>query len=315
MPHAQELLYGLSLAQPLLWLYPALVVGAGLSPVVAVLSVGLMALAAVLPSELATKLQVHSLGTGHALLLSALLGPGHAMLLAVALAGMGMAAVRQLIVANADLHAARSELAELAVTAERERLARELHDVLGRTLSLIAVKAELGARLSESGDAAAEDEMRDVQRLAREALREVRQAVSGDYVPSLAAELAAAPTALQAAGIAANVATTDEPINAAHATAIAWALREAVTNVVRHSGARTCWITIQSLDGHTTLEVVDDGRGPSDTTRGMGLEGLTQRIEALGGTLQVGRGETGGFRLLVVLDAVAPRHAQTVVTS
>jgi two-component system sensor histidine kinase DesK len=236
------------------------------------------------------------------------------MLLAVALAGLGMAAVRQLTIVNTDLHAARSELAELAVTAERERLARELHDVLGRTLSLIAVKAELGARLSGNSDAAAGDEMRDVQRLAREALREVRQAVSGDYVPSLAAELAAAPTALQAAGIAAHVSTTREAINPAHTAGLAWALREAVTNVVRHSGARTCWITLQSADGLTTLEVTDDGRGPGDGTSGTGLEGLTQRIEALGGTLQVGRGEVGGFRLLVALHAAAPRHSQTVLT-
>lgn len=309
------LLHGLALSQPLLWLYPALVVGAGLRPPAAVLAVGLMALAAVLPSELATKSQVDPLGTGHTILLSTILGPGHAMLLAVALAGLGMAAVRQLTLVNADLHAARSELAELAVTAERERLARELHDVLGRTLSLIAVKAELGARLSGSSDAAAEDEMRDVQWLAREALREVRQAVSGDYIPSLAAELAAAPTVLRAAGIAARVSTTDEPINPAHRAALAWALREAVTNVVRHSGAHTCWIVLQSADGLTRLEVGDDGRGPSDGASGTGLEGLRQRIETLGGTLQVGRGEAGGFRLLVVLKAGAARHAHTVLAS
>lgn len=307
------LLHGLSLSQPLLWLYPALVVGAGLRPPAAALAVGLMALAAVLPSELAAKSQVDPFGTGHTLLLSTILGPGHAMLLAVALAGLGMAAVRQLIVVNADLHEARAELAELAVTTERERLGRELHDVLGRTLSLIAVKAELGARLSETGNAAAGDEMRDVQRLAREALWEVRQAVSGHYVPSLAAELAAAPTMLRAAGIEADIRAADEPVHPALAAGLAWALREAVTNVVRHSGARTCWIRLQSVDGRITLEVSDDGRGPSELNGGMGLEGLAQRIKALDGTLQVGRSETGGFQLRVVLNADAPPHVQAVL--
>src|ERR671936_3035808 len=100
------------------------------------------------------------------------------------LAGLGMNAVRQLIRLNADLHATRAQLADLAVAAERERLARELHDLLARTLSLIAVKAELASRLSEKGDTAAAIEPSDVQRLARQAVRDVREAVTGELSPS-----------------------------------------------------------------------------------------------------------------------------------
>src|SRR5262245_20994336 len=171
------LIHVLGLSQPMLWLYPALVVGAGLSGPAAALGVALLAAAAGASMELQ--------GT----LLDRTLGPNHSVLLAVVLAGLGMMAVRQLFAVNAELHATRAELAELAVARERERLGRELHDLLGRTLSLIAVKAELASRLSARGDASAEAELNDVQRLAREAVREVREAVTGDRTPNLAAEL------------------------------------------------------------------------------------------------------------------------------
>src|SRR5262249_5534980 len=123
--------------QPLLWLYPAIVAGAGLPAPLSAAVVGVMALAAVFPLPPTDH-------TGAALVL----GTTHTLLLSTVLAGLGMAAVRQLILVNADLQATRAELAELAVARERERLARDLHDLLGRTLSLIAVKAELAARLS-----------------------------------------------------------------------------------------------------------------------------------------------------------------------
>src|SRR5439155_15739272 len=103
------------------------------------------------------------------------------VLLSIVLAGLGMHAVRQLIIANADLHATRAELADLAVAADRERLARDLHDLLARTLSLIAVKAELASRLIAKGDSAATAELSDVQHLARQAVRDVREAVTGTH--------------------------------------------------------------------------------------------------------------------------------------
>ena len=299
------LLHGLGLSQPLVWLYPALVVGAGLRPPLAAIGIGVMALAAVLPVELESMREVHARGPGQAILTVVALGPGHAILLAIALAGFGMTAVRQLITLNADLQTTRAELAEMAVAAERERLARDLHDLLGRTLSLIAVKAELGGRLSASGDPSAQAEMRDVQQLAREAIREVRDAVSGSRVPTVAAELAAAPVVLRTAGLEVSVEDVPAAIDPAHEAMVAWALREAVTNVLRHSGARNCQISLRAADGVTALDVIDDGRGADDDEAGTGLNGLARRVHALGGTFEAGPGEAGGFRLRVRLGAAA----------
>ena len=294
------LLHVLGLSQPLVWLYPALVVGAGLRPPLAAVGVGFMALAAVLPVEMESMREVHARGPGQAILTVVALGPGHAILLAIALAGFGMTAVRQLIAVNMDLQTTRAELAELAVTAERERLAHDLHDLLGRTLSLIAVKAELGGRLSASGDPSAQAEMRDVQQLAREAIREVRDAVSGCRVPTVAAELAAAPVVLRTAGIEAHIDEVPAEIDPAHEAIVAWALREGVTNVLKHSRARTCHISLRAADGVTALDVIDDGHGMVDDA-GTGLNGLARRIHVLGGTFDAGPGEAGGFRLRVRL--------------
>jgi two-component system sensor histidine kinase DesK len=219
-----------------------------------------------------------------------------------------MAAVRQLIALNDDLHATRAELADLAVTSERERLARELHDLLGRTLSLIAVKAELASRLSAKGDTSAEAELADVQRLARQAVRDVREAVAGGHAPTVDAELAAAEAALRSVGIKVSIDAIGASIDPAHETTIAWALREAVTNVVKHSEARTCHIALDVADGATTLDVDDDGRGPVGEGSGTGLEGLADRIHALGGTLEVGPSEGRGFRLRVRLGAPRLPH-------
>ena len=300
------LLHILDLSEPLLWLYPALVVGAGLPLPAAVVGVALMAVAAGLP------------GSGHGEIEGMhpirLLGPGHAILLAVTLAGLGMTAVRQLVAVNADLRATRAELADLAVSAERERLARELHDLLGRTLSLIAVKAELASRLSARGDPTARSELGDVQRLARQAVRDVREAVAGDHAPGVDAELAAAVAALRMAGIEVRIDRSAPSVDPAHETAIAWVLREAVTNVVRHSGARNCRISLRDADDVTALEVADDGRGQAGADAGTGLEGLARRITALGGAFEAGPSESGGFRLRVRLGATAPRRARAGAT-
>ena len=274
----------------------------------AAVGVGLVAVAAVAPMHLEDALVVRALG------------PGHWILLSIVLAGLGMTAVRQLIALNAALHATRAELAELAVASERERLARELHDLLGRTFSLIAVKAELASRLSAKGDPSAGAELRDVQRLARHAVREVREAVTGDRTPSVAAELAAARLALRTAGIEVSVDGAAPDVDPAHEATVAWALREAVTNVVKHSGARRCRIAIAAVDGVTELEVVDDGRGPASGNsgqalsgaEGMGLAGLADRVHVLGGTFEAGPGEAGGFRLRARLGAAAAVPAAEV---
>jgi two-component system, NarL family, sensor histidine kinase DesK len=299
----------LGFTQPLLWLYPALIIGAGLGAPVAAIGVGLTALAAAVPKVVdgmvmhTPSLQAEPFGSGHSILLS------------IVLAGLGMSAVRQLIEVNAALHTARAELAELAVARERDRLARELHDLLGRTLSLIAVKAELASRLSARADPSAETELADVQRLARQAVRDVREAVAGPHTPSFDAELIAAEAALRTAGIHVTLDKASASIDPAHETTVAWALREAVTNVVKHSGARACHIALATADGRTTLEVDDDGRGPVGDGTGTGLAGLAERIQAVGGTLQVGPNDGRGFSLQVRLGGdLVPGTREAVAT-
>jgi two-component system, NarL family, sensor histidine kinase DesK len=291
----------LSVSEPLLWLYPALVAGAGSRTPIAIVAVGLTALAAAAPLALEGRL-VHPVDPLHP---ADTLGPSHSVLLSIVLAGLGMNAVRQLIALNADLHATRAELAELAVAADRERLARELHDLLARTLSLIAVKAELASRLSAKGDASATTELSDVQRLARQAVRDVREPVTGAHAPSLEAELAAAEVALRTVGIGLEIARDEVHVDAAHESTLAWAVREAVTNVVRHSRARTCWIRLATYDGAISLEVDDDGRGVVSGGSGSGLEGLADRVRAAGGTIEVGTTEPHGFSLRVRLGEIA----------
>jgi two-component system sensor histidine kinase DesK len=287
----------LGLAEPLLWLYPALIAGAGFHVRAAAIAVGLTALAAAAPTALEGSL-IHPVDAIQA---TDALGPSHSILLSIVLAGLGMTAVRQLIALNAELHATRAELADLAVAGERARLGRELHDLLGRTLSLIAVKAELASRLSAKGDRSADAELADVQRLARQAVRDVREAVAGGHAPSIDVELAAAEAALRSVGIEVSVNNTAANIDPAHESTIAWALREAVTNVVKHSGAHTCGIALEADAGCTTLRVDDDGHGPVGDGTGSGLEGLADRIRALGGALEVGPREGRGFSLRVRL--------------
>lgn len=142
----------------------------------------------------------------------------------------------------------------------------------------------------------------------------MREGLAAYRVPTVSSELAAARLALQSAGVEASVAGSDTEVDPAHEATLAWALREAVTNVVKHSGARHCWITLTSTAGVTTLEVVDDGSGPSVAEGGSGLRDLADRIEALDGALETGpaggRGALwagpGGFRVRVTLNAGAP---------
>src|SRR5262249_25375026 len=159
-------------------------------------------------------------------------------------------------------------------------------------------------RLSARGDASAAAELNDVQRLAREAVREVREAVTGDRTPNLAAELAAAEAALRAAGVRAEVDAV-AAIEPAHEDVIARALREAVTNVVKHSRAGTCRIKLRSGAGMSELEVLDDGLGPKGAGKGTGLPDLADQVRAAGGVIEVGPGPAGGFRLVARIGVAA----------
>jgi len=196
---------------------------------------------------------------------------------------------------NAALAAAQGEVRHFAAAAERERIGRDLHDLLGRTLTLIALKADLAARLADSAPDKATAEMRDIAAAAREGLAEVRAAVSGMTGASLAREIAGSKAALGAAGIACEVEGNAEAIDPGTSAVLAMALREAVTNVIRHSGARLCRIALIQQPSGLELKVSDDGDGQA-VRPGGGLAGLTARLYAAGGELAV-EGDRQGTRL------------------
>ncbi|MBX6748223.1 MAG: sensor histidine kinase [Micromonosporaceae bacterium] len=241
-------------------------------------------------------------------LLAGLFIPGWRIDLSVQLqilvAAVAMWGILQIIARNRQLAEAHQEIARLAAEEERLRLARDLHDILGHSLTVIAVKAELAGRVVRQHPDRAETEIADVERLARDALAEVRAAVAGYRGVTLATELANARTALAAAGIDAQLPTAIDDVPADRRELFGWVVREGVTNVLRHSGASRCeiWIT------PSTVSVRDDG-SPSARERagavtiegGHGLAGLRDRARAMGGTLHAGRSADGGFTLEVRL--------------
>jgi two-component system sensor histidine kinase DesK len=215
---------------------------------------------------------------------------------------VGFAAVAGclLVEANQQLSQAREQIARLAVGEERLRFARDLHDLLGHSLSVIALKSELAGRLIKNTPGLAAHEVEDIEKVARDALREVREAVTGYRQPTLAAELAGAHEALTAAGIEYHVDQDHVPLPPAVEAVLAWTVREAVTNVMRHSQAKRCSVRIINKDGQATIEVVDDGRGGTPAA-GSGLRGLEERVRERGGTLTAEPLPHEGFRLRVTL--------------
>jgi two-component system, NarL family, sensor histidine kinase DesK len=207
--------------------------------------------------------------------------------------------------AERRLRRADEEIERLATLAERERIARDLHDLLGHTLSIIVVKSEVAARLAEREPARARDEMREVERIGREALSEVRAAVAGYRARGLRGELDGAQRALSAAGVEATVEAELPALPIAYESALGLALRESVTNVVRHADAKHATIRIAVEEADVVLEVADDGRGGA-APEGAGLTGMRERISALGGSVQQDGGP--GMRVRVTL----PIEATTV---
>jgi two-component system, NarL family, sensor histidine kinase DesK len=224
------------------------------------------------------------------------------------------------------LRAARAEIAHLAVANERLRIARDLHDLLGHNLSLITLKSELARRLVSIDSERVTNEISDIEQTARKMLQEVREAVGSYRQPTLASELQGAQEILNAAGIAYiyeddekhidNLPTTVE-------TVFAWAVREGVTNVIRHSRAHQCIIHITRTRYEGQVEIIDDGTGSTNQAQdstatiptnnidhtGNGLRGLAERVASLGGQFHVGPHDAGGFRLAVSIPIV-----QTVAT-
>jgi two-component system sensor histidine kinase DesK len=229
--------------------------------------------------------------------------------------GLLMTLMRDLRERNEELVAARAELAQAAVAQERERFARDLHDLLGHTLSVIALKAELAGRLLPEQPERAATEVEEVEHVARQALSEVRDAVSGYRKPTLDGELAGARMALSAAGIEVEVRRSEVAFAPDVEAVLAWAVREGATNVIRHSEARRCTVHVAAGLTEASVEVIDNGSttsaGVGDARAGHGLAGLRERAEALGGRLEAGRLPEGGFRLLVGVPVRASGRAAT----
>lgn len=191
-----------------------------------------------------------------------------------------------------EMERTRGVQSQLAVAEERLRFSRDLHDVMGRNLSAIAVKSQLVGELARRGRPEAADEAADVRRLAEDSLREVREVVRGHRSTDLTGELAGARSVLRAAGVTCTVHGEDAgaALPRTAQAALGWVAREAVTNVLRHSQATACTITLHVTPGKAELEVVNDGVldevGTSDGRPGSGLTGLRERLAAVGGSLE-----------------------------
>jgi two-component system sensor histidine kinase DesK len=197
-----------------------------------------------------------------------------------------------------ELREAHAEIEQLAKTAERERIARDLHDVLGHTLSVITLKSELAGKLIERDPLQAKAEIRDVEQTARQALADVRVAIGGYRSKGLAEEIRQARATLETAGVQSQFQSAPMQLPPTQESVLALVLREAVTNVVRHAQARNCRVQLERVNGHCRLEIEDDGRGGL-AMEGNGLRGMRERIEALGGKLE--RDTTRGTRLTIHL--------------
>ena len=255
-------------------------------------------------------------------------------------AGMSTIGIRQLAVVIGQLKEARETVARLAASEERLRLARDLHDLTGHSLSMITLKAELAQRmlrrtrerapdLPQPGLDAALKEIEDIEQVSRQSLTDIRKAVSGYRRATLAVETASAYTALEAADIKLDAdpsvaaAAADSALDPEAEAALAWSLREAVTNVIRHSGASRVWVDVRRGGGEVVLTVRNDGRGLAaavgrgesfgggessgggESFGGNGLTGLRERLDAVGGRLSIG-GPDGDFRLVAAVPEAAP---------
>jgi len=205
---------------------------------------------------------------------------------------------------DADLRLSHEEVRRLAATAERERIGRDLHDLLGHTLSLIALKSELAGKLLARDPVAARREIADVERITRDALAQVRNAVSGMRAAGLVGEIASARLLLECAGVRFSYSGFDRELPPAQEACLALALREAVTNIQRHAHANHAEARLVVDDDDVQLVVRDDGHG-GIVAHGNGLTGMRERVEALGGSLQIDAARGQGTTLTCRLPRVA----------
>jgi two-component system, NarL family, sensor histidine kinase DesK len=224
----------------------------------------------------------------------------------VLLAGLANAAFTALLDTVAELRRTRQELARVAVAEERERFSRDLHDLLGHTLSVMVVKAEAVRRLVARDPDAAAAHAADIEQIGRRALVDVRQAVDAMRAPSLDEELDGAVKALDSAGIAITVDRVAAVPSGRADEVLAWVVREGATNVLRHSGASSCRIEVTDREGRIALVISDDGIGAprAPSVRAGGLDGLRDRLMAVGGDLSW-EPLTDGFRLVATVPEAA----------
>ena len=210
-------------------------------------------------------------------------------------AGIGTFAVQYLVGVVSELSRTREQLARAAVSDERLRFSRDLHDLLGHTLSVVVVKAQAVRRLIERDQSAATENARDIETIGRQALNEVREAVTGYRSVRLGEELANARAALSAGNIRVDITPPPADLDDRVDSLLGWVVREGTTNVLRHAGATSCRIAV-TADGETaSAEVIDDGRGGMPGN-GSGLRGLRERVEDMGGELSA-TATPYGFRL------------------
>ncbi len=240
-----------------------------------------------------------------------------ALLLLVRGLGLDMIGMARMGGAIRELHATRRELARLQVEEERLRLARDLHDLLGQTLSMITLKSELARHLVKEEPDRCVQELSEIERVARQTLREVREAVAGYRQPQLSSELEGARQLLSAAGINSQIEPLIEALPPETSAVLAWTVREGVTNVIRHSRAQHCLVRLTQKNGQVWAEVINDGdvlpHAESPTRQGIGLAGLRERVSALGGHLEVGPLTLSGtehFRVHVELPLQSHGAAQ-----
>ena len=203
---------------------------------------------------------------------------------------------------DAELRLTQDEVRRLATMAERERIGRDLHDLLGHTLSVVALKSELAGKLLDRDPAAAGAQIREVEEVARQALAQVREAVAGIRATGLEAELAAARLALLSASVHLDQRLATVSLDGRSELAFAMGLREAVTNIIRHADARRVEVELGTSSTGHRLTISDDGRG-GVLRHGNGLAGMRERMQELGGTLDVESAAGEGTRLSLWLPA------------
>lgn len=211
---------------------------------------------------------------------------------------------RQVNDSNARLRLAHDEIEHLAKVAERERIARDLHDLLGHTLSLIVLKSELASKLADRDVERARNEIRDVEQISRDALAQVRNAVRGYRAGGLRDEISEAQKTLTTANVVTSLDLSEVSLTPAQEAVLALAIREAVTNIVRHARATQCRISVKERDDECIVTVSDDGRG-TNAPFGTGLLGMRERVESLHGRLV--RDGSNGTTLTIAIPIAQPR--------